>query len=394
MAKALLERFGQMRRDVRVLAAGLVGRHGPPLVARGSRRGTVASASARAARRLRVVERVMETTDAVSLLLEDPTGEPISFVAGQFFTLLVDLGGREHRRAYSASSDYRDPGRVRLTIKRVAGGTVSGHLIDHVSGGDELRALGPSGAFTCAPDPQAARHLVLIAGGSGITPLFSIALAIAEEEPLSRVTLLYGNRAIEDVIFLSDLEALAARHGDRIAVRHVLEQPPAGWYGGAGRLDADTVAAELDAMTRDERPASYWVCGPEPMMAAVREALVARGVDPADLHEERFTGPQRRATAPARSAIGAVHGARITRGGATRDVSVAPGQTLLDAGLAAGVPMAFSCAMGGCGACRVKLTGGEVNSDEPSCLTAAEREAGYVLACVSRPRTDVVVEGD
>lgn len=394
MARALRERVRQMRRDVRALAAGLMGRHRPPLVARGPRRAATPSASARAARRLQVVDRTMETADAVSLVLADPSGAPIEFVPGQFFTLLVEVGGRELRRAYSASSDHRDAGRVRLTIKRVGGGAVSGQLIDGVGVGDELRLLGPSGSFTCTPERDAARHLVLIAGGSGITPLYSIALAIAEGEPGSRVTVLYGNRGVEDVIFLADLEELQARHGDRVVVRHVLEQPPDDWDGGTGRLDAGTVASELDRVAADDRPVGYWVCGPEPMMVAVREALAARGVPAGDIREERFTGPQRRATRAPASAIGAVHGARITRGGATREVPVEPGQTLLDAGLAAGVPMEFSCAMGGCGACRVKLTDGEVDSDEPNCLTPSERADGYVLACVSRLCTDVTVEAD
>jgi ferredoxin-NADP reductase len=388
-------RAAQTRRDLAAVLDGLRGRHPAPLVDRPPRRPQPtpdggAAASVAAARELRIVERSLETADAVSLLLEDPTGAPIEFEPGQFFTLLVDIGGRTYRRAYSASSSYRDAGQLRLTIKRVEGGRVSNHINDRLAAGDIVRVLGPSGSFVCTPEPDAARHLVLIGGGSGITPLMAIALAVLADEPNSRVSLLFGNRAVHDVIYLHDLESIAAEH-DRFELRQILERPPADWTGGTGRLDRDTTIAELDRLPDCDLPATYFVCGPEPMMAAVREALESRGVAAGDIREERFSSPHLRTDAPP-PGIGVVQPVDIQIAGATHEVSVQPGQTLLDAGLAAGLPMPFSCAMGGCGACKVKLTDGDVSMEEPTCLTPSEKEAGYVLACVSRPCSPAKLE--
>ncbi|MDI1449913.1 ferredoxin--NADP reductase [Polyangium sp. 6x1] len=348
-------------------------------------------------RRLRVTRVVRETPDAVSLSLTDPEGRRIAFVPGQFFTVLVTLAsGDVLRRAYSISSVPDEDGaaaEVTITIKRMPGGRASNHLNDAITEGDILDVLGPSGSFTVTPDPAARRHLVLLAGGSGITPLASITRTTLAREPGARVTLVYGNRGERDIIFREALESLAEAHADRFTLRHVLSEPPAGFTGRTGLLDRDNVTRELDAIAAssglDADATAYYVCGPEPMMAAAREALLARGVDPARIHEERFSAPARR-TAPALPAASAPIEIRVR--GRAKTVTAAPGQTLLEAGLAASLPMPFSCTMGGCGVCKVKLLSGNVTSEEPNCLNEEEKNQGFVLACVSRAAAPCAVE--
>jgi ring-1,2-phenylacetyl-CoA epoxidase subunit PaaE len=390
-----------------MLLDGLRGRHPAPLVQRrGGHEVLRPRASERAARILRVVEVERQTADAISFALEDPAGAPIAFQPGQFFTLLCDLDGRSHRRAYSAASSHRDTARVRLAVKRVHGGRVSGYLVEHLRAGQLVRVLGPSGSFTCTPDPGAARHIVLLAGGSGITPMMAIAEAVLAGEPRSAVSLIYGNRRAEDIIFRARIDELARAFPERLRVRHVLEQPPPQWTGGAGMLAADVLARELDALDQlDARdrigqrvtPARiYYLCGPEPMLVAARQTLHARGVPGHDVFEERFSQPHLRRDAPAArsSAVETVH-VHVGRADEIHQVHrirVQPGETILDAALAARVPLPFSCAMGGCGACKVKRRSGTVTMDEPSCLTPAEREAGYVLTCVGRPVGPVAIE--
>ncbi|MDI3284169.1 ferredoxin--NADP reductase [Polyangium sp. 15x6] len=348
-------------------------------------------------RRLRVTRVERETKDAVSLTLTDPEGRRISFVPGQFFTVLVTLAsGEVLRRAYSISSLPDEDGaaaEVTITIKRMPGGRASNHLNERVAEGALLDVLGPSGSFTVTPDPAARRHLVLIAGGSGITPLASITRTTLAREPGSRVSLVYGNRGEADIIFRDALGSLARAHADRFTLRHVLSDPPAGFTGRTGLLDRDNVTRELDAIAAssglEADAAAYFVCGPEPMMVAVREALLARGVDPARIHEERFSAPARRTT-PALPTTSAPVEIRLR--GRTKTVSAAPGQTLLEAGLAASLPMPFSCTMGGCGVCKVKLLSGNVTSEEPNCLHEEERSQGFVLACVSRAEAPCAVE--
>jgi ring-1,2-phenylacetyl-CoA epoxidase subunit PaaE len=371
-----------LRRDVSTVLADLRGQHPPPLIPRPPFRRLQdpekVSASADAARPMIVRAVRKETAEATTVVLADPAGVPIRFVPGQFLTLLVTIEGVVHRRAYSICSSVDDTETVAITAKRVAGGRVSGHVHERVRVGDVIPVLGPSGEFKVAIDPEARRTLVLVAGGSGITPILAIARAVLGREPGGRVALIYGNRGDDDIIFRGVLDELAAAHGDRFAIRHVLEEPRA-IAATRGRLDRATVAAELDALGDRTTGADYYVCGPAAAMAAVRDELAARGVPAARVHEERFATAERKPRASSAQRL------TLRVAGRVHDVVVPPDGTILDAGLAAGVAMPYSCAMGGCGACAVELTSGEVDLDEPNCLTPDERARGRILACVARP---------
>jgi ferredoxin-NADP reductase len=368
----LRARLETVARDLRTVMADLRGEHPSPLVTRkpGQRSSVLPSATTAAARPLIVRALHRETADALTIVLADPTGAKVAFVPGQFLTLLVAIDGETLRRAYSICSSLDDD-TVAVTVKRIAGGRVSNHLHERLQVGDVIPVLGPSGEFTVTPDPAARRHLMLLAGGSGITPIMAIARAVLANEPDSRVTLVFGNRASADIIFRDELDAMQS---ERFVVRHVLEQPD------GKRLDRATVSELL--VDAD----AYYVCGPAPAMAEIKEALKARGVPAARVHEERFATAER--TGGPRAAQRLV----VLREGRSVDVVVPPDGTILDAGLAAGVAMEYSCAMGGCGACAVQLTDGEVDLDEPNCLSPEERAAGKILACVARPRTACTVE--
>ena len=388
------ERLRQMGRDLRFLTGRLRGEPTPFLVER-RHRPTLQTAE-RFARRaspirlrpLTVVRVVRETPDAVSLYLREASGQPIEFTAGQFLSFDVEVEGEVHRRAYSLASAALPGREPHVTVKRVDGGKVSNFLNDHAHEGMVLDVLGPSGAFTLDP-ASGVRHLVSIAGGSGITPIVSIVETALEASPATRVTLLYGNRSEEDIIFRDRLGALAERHGERFRVEHVLETPSATWSGPRGRLDGATLMDRLGVLSHEDDGATgYFVCGPSGMMDAVRDALIGSGVDAQRIREERFSRPEDRVS------VGpALEPQQLTirAGGRTAEL-VTDGETVLEAGLSAGLPMPFSCAMGGCGACRVKVRSGQMVMEEPNCLTAQEREAGYVLACVARATTPCEVE--
>jgi ferredoxin-NADP reductase len=395
----LRDRLEVLERDVRTVANDLVGRRPAPFERRAPlfRHGHVivpVQPELLAARTVRIARVVRETDSASTLHLEDPSGAAIRFVPGQFLTLLVDIGGEKVRRAYSICTGLDEgAATVAVTVKRVAGGRVSNHLNDLAKPGDLLQVLGPSGSFVVEPDPARQRRLVLIGGGSGITPLMSIARSVLAKEPRSHVTLVYGNRAQKDVIFHDALVALAAAHPDRFSLRLVLEDCGSEWTGGRGVLDRETCVAELarilDGEIGEGGEPEFFVCGPEPMMAAAREAILARGVDPARVHEERFSSPAQRSSGPRAIRPQPV---QIRFRGGSKTVTPKTEETLLEAGLAAGAPMPFSCAMGGCGACKVKLVEGEVHTEEPNCLTAAERGEGFILACVSHAATPCTIQ--
>lgn len=394
-------RLERLRRDVRTIVGDFFGRKPPPFLVRSPlprHEMSVPSPDAAAAalwltpRSLLVEKVVRETHDTTSFHLMDPSGAAIAFAPGQFLTVLVPLpNGATLRRAYSLSSV---PGtgdqtlRARITVKRVRGGLGSNHLADQLKAGEALRVFGPSGNFGLSPEEASGKHVILLGGGSGITPLRSLFEHLLTSSD-ARVTLIFGNRAERDIVFRTELDALAAAHPTRARVIYVLEDS-----GGApgfvrGRLDKATSATLLEQALSGGPPAIFMSCGPTPMMAAVREALRDRGVPDSDIREEQFSSPETRKLAEVPSTEQAL---TIVGEGVEKTLTAAPGKTLLEAGLSAGVPMPFSCAMGGCGACKVKLRSGDVVSEEPSCLSAAEKRAGYVLACISRPASPCVVE--
>ena len=338
----------------------------------------------RAARRgLRVAEVIDETPSTRTFVL-DPAGDarPLDYRAGQHLTLLVDIAGVTHRRCYSFSSSPASGLRPAITVKRMAAGLVSRHLHDHIRAGDTLFATEPSGQFTLVTKPALQRTIVFVAGGVGITPLISLAETLLREEPQSRAVLLCGNRCEDEIIFRERLGALESEFPLRLVVRHALDSPPANWSGVTGALDGARTLQLLGTTGAD----AYYVCGPEAMMADICNALARAGVASDRVHTERF------AYATATTTRIPVHSAEVTFAASGRCVTARPGQTILQAGLEAGIDLPSSCTMGGCGACKLRKTSGEVVMSEPNCLSDRERGAGYLLACCSYADTNLTIE--
>jgi len=338
-----------------------------------------------ATRTLRVAEVIRETPSTRSFVLASCDGGPpaLAYRAGQHLTLVMDIDGTTHRRCYSFSTSPDTGGLPAITVKRSASGVVSRYLHDSVQTGDQLQVLEATGTFTVETDAAQCRHLALIAGGVGITPLISIAETVLRAEPGSRITLLCGNRREEEIVFRERLATLEAEFKPRLAVRHALEEIPAAWQGARGRLDGERVLQLLGEVAAD----GYYICGPEPMMQGVCEALGRVGIPRERIHTERFAYAQ-----PAALRLPDRESAIVfARSG--RRTTAQPGQTLLQAGLDAGIALPSSCTMGGCGACRIRRLEGSVVMSEPNCLSEAEREAGYLLACCSYPDGEVVIEG-
>jgi len=374
--------FSQLKRDMKGLVSGVFGDKTAPF---DERKGGASGESQRGLRPLRVKQIVRETKDAVSMVLEDPTGAPITFEAGQFFTVVRNVEGKEMRRAYSASSAAHEPNEVRLTVKEVAGGQVSPGLVRNLKEGETVLVAGPSGNFTV---PGGRKRLVLLGGGSGITPLIGIARTHLKANETIRMELVYGNRSEEDIIFKDALAALAAEHPARFRVRHVLEIESAA-ASRTGKLDRATVLAELDALEAfADEGSMFFVCGPLGMMDETKAALESRKVALSRIKEERFVSPADSTGAgsdvPQKVEV-LVHGDR-------HEFVVKPGLTILEAAQDAGVDMPFSCTVGGCASCRVRLKSGKVSLGEPNCLDPDEKADGYILACVSKPLGPCVVE--
>ena len=392
LARLLEPRVQQLRRDLRMIVNDLRGERAAPWLARdGARYG--ASPRRSIDTRAFEVSGLVREAEALSLTLRPREGEELPLLRpGQFFTLLwpSDVPGAPPlRRAYSISSDCRDREQLRLTIKRVPGGRVSQALYASAEPGMRLELLGPSGSFGVEPEPERAqpRKLVLIAGGSGITPMMAITHTLLGVEANCEIVLIYASRHHGQVIHGEELRELARSQGPRLKLIEIYDEAPAGWSGPVGPATPEVLAPVLDGLPiAAEASTTFMLCGPQPMMDGASELLRERGVDPERITRESFLAGQRSAKPLPRTPQALT---LSFEGPQARDagVLVQPGQTILDAGLADGLPMPYSCTMGGCGACKVVLERGEVDMPEPNCLTQTERASGQILACIARPHS-------
>lgn len=330
---------------------------------------------------VRVVKVIRETADAHSLVLEPVDAERARFTyrPGQFLTVRVPSerpGGAA--RCYSlCSSPVRDE-HLKVTVKRTAGGYASHWICDHVTEGDTLEVLRPTGTFT--PDSLDGDFL-LLAAGSGITPVMSI-LASALHAGSGAVTLLYANRDEQSVIFRDELADLAREYGDRLTVLHWLES-----------VQGRPTASGLRALARPYAGRPAFVCGPGPFMDLAAGALTDLGLPPDRITVERFTSLTgdpfaERDPVPEPDTDGPVSTAEVELDGVSHTVDWPRNTPLLDVLLAAGLDAPYSCREGSCSACACVLTEGEVAMERNEVLDAADLADGLILACQARPLSD------
>jgi len=345
--------------------------------------------------RLTVAEIVPETNEANSIRFEIPPElrEAFLFKAGQHLTLRSTIDGEEVRRNYSlcTAPDEQD---WMVTVKRIGGGVFSNWVSDALKPGDVVDVMSPHGSFTTEFDPKAKRHLVGIAGGSGITPVISLIKTLLRCEPESCFTLLYGNRDSSSVIFLEALAALKDKHLGRLEIYHFLDQEEQDIDLFNGMLDRARCEEAIGLLVPDAAEVSGWfICGPGPMMDATEGALLDRGTPKERIHIERFTA-DRPAEAVAREIAELQTKAEgvtvsVTLDGRTRRVPFKEGN-ILDSARASGLPAPFACKAGVCATCRAKVISGKVEMAARYGLTDEEVADGYVLTCQSVPLGDGV----
>jgi 3-ketosteroid 9alpha-monooxygenase subunit B len=287
---------------------------------------------------------------------------------GQFVTVRVpsDLCGSV-ARCYSLSSSPHAGERPAITIKRTDGGYASNWIAEHVAAGTVLDLLPPAGTF--CPDSLEGDFL-LFAAGSGITPVMSI-LKSALAAGRGRVVLVYANRDEGSVIFGSLLRRLVFDSDGRLVVVHWLDS-----------LLGVPSAAALAALARPYVSFDAFICGPDPYLAAVREALGRLGVPGARVHVERFLSLAENPFEVAPVVVGGTAATlSVTLDGATTLLPSPAGTRMLDVLIEAGLDAPYSCRQGICGACACQLTGGEVEMAHNEVLEPADLADGYILAC-------------
>lgn len=331
---------------------------------------------------LRVVEVLRETAEAHSLVLEpsEPVAEPIGYRPGQFLTIRIPTDRPEGAaRCYSLCSSPLYEDKLKVTVKRVEDGFGSNWICDNVTGGDVLEVLKPAGTFTPS---SLDTDLLLIAAGSGITPVMSILKSVLYAGE-GRITLLYANRDEQSVIFREELHDLTLKYGSRLTVVHWLESVQ-------GLPTADGLRGILGPYTDREA----FVCGPEAFMDLTLGVLTELGVPSRQVHVERFTSlsgnpflePEVPDAADEDSAE--TSQVEVTLDGETREVTWPRNRKLLDVLLAEGLDAPFSCREGSCSACACILEEGEVDLERNEILDATDLADGIILGCQAIPLTD------
>lgn len=346
---------------------------------------------------LKVKEVIRETSDAATIVFENPEGNKIFYKSGQFLTFIFDIDGHEHRRSYSLSSSPYVDQEMAVTVKKVAGGKVSNHLVDKAKANDVFKVMLPMGNF--APDYQVdrKRNLVLIGGGSGITPLISIAKSSLIKEPKTPVVLIYANRDEESIIFKKALTDLSNKYPDTFSTVHILENPSPEWQGFNGLIHLDFLKSVLEELLGPEmlKNTEYYICGPNGLMDVAVHSLKTLTVDAERIHKESFVAaPQ---ADPKPHAAEDAESVEVTIKYRKREykIPVKKGDFILQTALDMEIDLPYSCQSGICTACMGKCVAGKVEMDENDALTPNEVKKGLVLTCVGRPASEgVIIEID
>lgn len=338
---------------------------------------------------------VWETTDTATIIFNTGT-DPFIYLSGQFVNLSLLINGEYYTRSYSLSSTYGVNPQPWVTIKRVAGGVFSNYVLDNVHVIKEWSVEGPFGNFIISQEHSSAKHIVLLAGGSGITPIFSIAQFVLHQLIESRITLIYSNRTADTIIFRDTIEQWTRVYADRLQVTFALSQPlthekelPAPFL--PLRLNK-LITKKLLKQTAGKSVAQtlYFICGPEALMQQHVKVLEDLNIPSANILREWFQPPAVKEpimlpTQPLEVQLYFYEQTSL--------LEVQPGRTILDAALQERVPLRYSCKKGTCWTCTATVLSGKVAMSANYALTQQQVDERKVLLCQAYPLdNEVTVE--
>jgi ring-1,2-phenylacetyl-CoA epoxidase subunit PaaE len=358
---------------------------------------------------LKIKEVKKETAEAVSVTFEVPANlkEIFEYKPGQYLTLKTNLNGQEQRRAYSICTSPYIEKELTIAIKKVKNGVVSTFLNTQLKAGDSLEVMSAQGRFTPTLNAENKKTYFLFGGGSGITPLISIAKSVLEVEPKSKIHLLYGNLNEESIIFKEQLDQLQNRYSGQFLITYVLAQPKVekeggvfglfkksktSWNGKVGILDKKMVNSFVQEHSDgDFSTAMAFLCGPGEMMKSTEELLLSLGMTDKQVMVEWFSDPNAKPAAQT-TATGVVNGATVVAniGNKTHTFTVDSKESILDAMRRLNMDPPYSCLAGACATCMAKVTKGSVKMDTCFALDKTEISEGYCLTCQAHPTSPEV----
>ncbi|NMO56652.1 phenylacetate-CoA oxygenase/reductase subunit PaaK [Actinoplanes sp. TBRC 11911] len=337
--------------------------------------------------RVAAVERLCDDAVAVTFDVPDELAGAYAFRPGQSLTVRRPSDESDERRSYSICAAAG--ARPRIGVREVPGGLISNWLVHEVRVGDPVEVAPPSGTFT--PDVEAGGRHVMIAAGSGITPVLSIVSSLLRN-PAAQVSILYGNRRADTVMFAEELADLKDTHPSRLELVHLLSREAREVDLLSGRLDGDKMRTLLPLLLDVAAVDHWWLCGPFGMVTDAIEVLGEAGVAPERIHRELFWvdeappephRPERRPDGPSSEVTVLLDGRSTT-------VTVAEGDTVLEGAQRSRPDLPFACKGGVCGTCRARVVEGEVSMRRNFALEPGELAKGFVLTCQSTPVSEKV----
>ncbi len=344
---------------------------------------------------LKVVGKQQETRDSVRIAFDVPEDlrHDYDFRAGQHLPIQIEREGKRLRRTYSICSE-QGQWPLEIGIRVQPGGQFSEYAANELAVGDDIDVMPPNGQFHVDLDTDNEKYYLGFAAGSGITPILSIAASVLKNEPASRFALFYGNRKQGTTMFIEDLYALKNQYPDRLQLHFVFSQEDQEFGISAGRIDAEKVAELYKRFCSGDTADEAFVCGPDTMIATVTEALIGLGLAADAVHAERFGAPRGgpRAVSKDTAVSKDVAAVTVIMDGYKKSFDMPrEGSSIVDAAAENGVELPYSCKGGVCATCRTHLRDGEVQMVTNYGLEPWELEAGFVLACQSRPVSDKIL---
>ncbi|MGB6220042.1 2Fe-2S iron-sulfur cluster-binding protein [Haloferula sp.] len=340
---------------------------------------------------LRVESVIIETPNVKTIRLVPASGErylPFTYVPGQFLNVAFWIGGGRMNRSYSISSSPHEREYLDLTVRREPRGAVSRHIVDLLRKDDLIEAGGPVGMFTFTGEE--ADSIVLISGGVGITPMMSISRYLTEQSWPGDIYFIYACRTPEDYIFSKEIAELEKRN-PKLHVAIAMSRAEEGeWKGHRGRITKEWLAETVPDLTSRR----IHICGPIPMMDGTKALLDELDVPSEQVKTEAFGTPKPSPAAAGTTAKPSTEasGPLVTFSKNNKSAKSHPGQTVLEIAEDLGVEIQFSCRVGTCGICKVKMTAGEVDQEVQDALDDDDKADGIILACQAKPTTEVTVE--
>jgi ring-1,2-phenylacetyl-CoA epoxidase subunit PaaE len=347
---------------------------------------------------LKVSDVRQETRDCVSVAFDIPAelAELYKFKQGQYLTLRETINGEDLRRSYSICSGVND-GELRVAVKEVKNGKFSGWVNRELKSGHEMQVMTPMGHFTSELHSDQSKNYLLIAAGSGITPIMSIAKSVLQTEPKSEVTLLFGNRLFHSIIFRDQLEDLKDKYLGRFRVFHILSGEPNEVELFSGRIDKTKLESFSKTFIQIDSTDEVFVCGPEPLIRSVVDFMKEKNLPDQSIHFELFATPgDGKPAEPASTVVQETPKETqcavtvVYDGQETNFYMPMSGTSILDAAQKSGMDIPFSCKGGMCCTCRAHVSEGHANMKVNYALEPGEVEMGYILTCQAVPTSEKI----